>query len=213
MHWLDADIVHFHYWNSPEFNDLWSRQLPPMRSLVSSEVNGQHPPHLITREVMDMADIFVAASPITLELDLVKSMGYGKTDLVFAGADFARLDDIRAEDHAAFNVGYIGTIDFAKMHPKFVAMSAMSMFRTRALSCAELARRSGRSKNRSATLAMKHASRFSIMSRIFATSSPSSTFSGIRYARTTTVRANLSCRRSCMPAYHPSCCLLAGRLI
>ena len=120
----DADIVHFHYWNSPEFNDLWSRQLPPMRSLVWSEVNGQHPPHLITREVMDMADIFVAASPITLELDLVKSMGCGKTDLVFAGADFARLDDIRAEDHAAFNVGYIGTIDFAKMHPKFVAMSA-----------------------------------------------------------------------------------------
>jgi glycosyltransferase involved in cell wall biosynthesis len=120
----DADIVHFHYWNSPELNDLWSRRLPPMRSLVWSEVNGQHPPHLITREVIDMADIFVAASPVTLELDLVKSMGCEKTDLVFAGADFARLDDISAEDHAAFNIGYIGTIDFAKMHPKFVAMSA-----------------------------------------------------------------------------------------
>lgn len=120
----DADIVHFHYWNSPELSDLWSRQLPPMRSIVWSGVNGQHPPHLITREVMDMADIFVAASPITLELDLVKSMGRGKTDFVFAGADFARLDDFHAEDHAAFNVGYIGTIDFAKMHPKFVAMSA-----------------------------------------------------------------------------------------
>ena len=88
MHW-HADIVHFHYWNSPEFNDLWETA-SPIRSLVWSEVNGRRPPHLITREVMDMAELIQAASPSTLELDLVKSMEARKNRLWFLPAPILR---------------------------------------------------------------------------------------------------------------------------
>jgi glycosyltransferase involved in cell wall biosynthesis len=120
----DADIVHFHYWNSPELHDLWARQLPPMRAVLWSHVNGHHSPHLITREVIQWADIFVAATPMTLELDLVKSLKRGQASLILCGADFARVEDIRAQHDTNFNVGYIGSVDFAKIHPSFVAMCA-----------------------------------------------------------------------------------------
>ena len=120
----DADIVHFHYWNSPEMHDLWTQPLPAMRALVWSHVNGQHPPHLITREIVGSADMFVAANPVTLELDSVKSLKSEQAGLILCGADFTRVENIRAEHHATFNVGYIGAVDFAKMHPEFVAMCA-----------------------------------------------------------------------------------------
>ena len=119
-----ADIVHFHYWNSPELYQLLLLPLPPMRSLLWSHVNGLHSPHTISAELLEMFGKFAAASPETLELNIVKSASQGKTELVFAGADFARLGEIQPQNHSTFNVGYIGTIDFAKMHPDFVAMSA-----------------------------------------------------------------------------------------
>lgn len=119
-----TDLVHFHFWNTPEFYALLSRPLPPMRSVTWCHVNGQHPPHIVTRELLETSDTFVACSPITLGLDLVKSLVREKAELIFDGADFARLDGFRAENHETFNVGYIGTIDFAKMHPDFVSMNA-----------------------------------------------------------------------------------------
>ncbi len=39
-------------------------------------------------------------------------------------ADFERLGDVQPRRHDTFNVGYIGTVNFAKMHPEFVSMSA-----------------------------------------------------------------------------------------
>jgi len=154
----DADIVHFHYWNSPELHDLWARQLPPMRAVLWSHVNGQHSPHLITREIIQRADIFVAATPMTLELDLVKSLKPGQASSIFCGADFARVEDIRSQHHTTFNVGYIGTVDFAKLHPGFVAMCADIMSRVRISSSAGQARQSELSRNKFAHLKMKGAS-------------------------------------------------------
>jgi len=121
---MDADIVQFHFWNSPEFYELLLSQLPPMRSLLWSHVNGLHSPHVITLELLKMFDTFVASSPNTLNLENVKLAGRRSAELVFAGADFARLEDIQVAHHSMFNVGYIGTIDFAKMHPNFLKISA-----------------------------------------------------------------------------------------
>ena len=66
----------------------------------------------------------VAAGPSALDLPLLQSVSTEHIDMVLAGADFARVNGIRAVPHSTFNVGYIGTVDFAKMHPDFFEMSA-----------------------------------------------------------------------------------------
>jgi glycosyltransferase involved in cell wall biosynthesis len=119
-----ADVVQFHFWNTPELHDLLSDDLPAMRALVFCEINGEHPPHIITRDVVDYADIIVASSPLTLDLPLVRSLQSDQRALVFNGADFARLEGLHPKPRSTFNVGYIGTVDFAKMHPDYVAISA-----------------------------------------------------------------------------------------
>ncbi|NJN82955.1 MAG: glycosyltransferase family 4 protein, partial [Caldilineaceae bacterium] len=42
--------------------------------------------------------------------------------MVWIGTDFERLAGLQAKAHHTFNVGYIGAVDFVKMHPNFVAL-------------------------------------------------------------------------------------------
>jgi len=44
--------------------------------------------------------------------------------MVYPPADLARVHGVRPRPHRTFNVGYIGTVDFVKMHAGFVGMSA-----------------------------------------------------------------------------------------
>ncbi len=44
--------------------------------------------------------------------------------MVFGGTDFDRCIDIKPRSHNTFNIGYIGTVDFVKIHPNYVRMSA-----------------------------------------------------------------------------------------
>src|SRR5262245_21706924 len=46
-----ADIVQFHFWNTPEIHELSKQCLPPMRLLIWCHVNGWSSPHVITREI------------------------------------------------------------------------------------------------------------------------------------------------------------------
>ena len=70
----DADLVQFHYWNAPELREVFIGDLPAMRSLVLFEVNRQHPPHVITPDIVDWTNIVVAASPRTLDLSIIRSL-------------------------------------------------------------------------------------------------------------------------------------------
>ncbi|MBW4576821.1 MAG: glycosyltransferase [Aphanothece sp. CMT-3BRIN-NPC111] len=45
--------------------------------------------------------------------------------MVYDAADLARVSCVRSKAPNTFNVGYIGTVHFLKMHPNYVAMSAM----------------------------------------------------------------------------------------
>jgi hypothetical protein len=119
-----ADIVQVHAWNTPELCELMAQPLPPMRVVVWFATNGLHPPHVITRHLAELADVVVAASPFTLRLPALASRNPESVALIYHGADFDRLAGLTPAPHDTFNVGYIGTVDFSKMHPRFVAMSA-----------------------------------------------------------------------------------------
>jgi glycosyltransferase involved in cell wall biosynthesis len=109
-----ADVVHVHFWNTPELYGLLTSRLPPSRLLVWSHVLGEHAPQVLTRRLREFADMTVAGTPRT---------GGGLRVIPPVGG-WQHLDGFAPRAHAGFNVGYIGTVGPAKMHPRFVEMSA-----------------------------------------------------------------------------------------
>lgn len=123
-----ADIVQINWWNTPEMDDFLRSSLPPTRLIVWGHVGGDSPPQVITDEILMFSDRFVGASPYTLRCQAISRMSdelrRKKTRMMYGAADFSRLAGLTPVPHQGFNIGYIGTIDFVKMHPKFVEMSA-----------------------------------------------------------------------------------------
>jgi glycosyltransferase involved in cell wall biosynthesis len=123
-----ADIVHLEWWNNPDIDAFLRSDLPPMRLLVFSHVAGDEVPFILTRELLEFADFYVAGCGHALRLPVVQDLSpevrATTTSTVTATFDADRLAGLSRRPHATFNVGYIGKADFRKMHPNYVAMSA-----------------------------------------------------------------------------------------
>ena len=121
-----ADIVQVEWWNHPLLNKfLYTATLPPARTLFFSHVSGFHPPAVFTRDALDLADIFCLSTPYSEGHPLIRAQETDKIRTVFiAGGSTERVAGITPRPHAGFNVGYVGTVDFCKMHPEFLRMSA-----------------------------------------------------------------------------------------
>ncbi len=123
-----ADIVHLHWWNCPKVMEWMLSDLPEMRMLVWFHIAGDSSPQVITDEVVEYADMALASSPQSYRCGafsrLPEQVRREKTDMVYDAADFHRLQGFSPKSHTGFNVGYIGTVDFIKMHPDYVKMSA-----------------------------------------------------------------------------------------
>ena len=123
-----ADVVHVGWWNNPRICGLLRSDLPPMRLCVWLHVAGDQPPQVVTEEIVDYADLVLAACPHTLRTEAIRRLSDDeraeRTALVYDAADFERLVGLAATPHTCFNVGYIGTLDFQKIHPRFVHMCA-----------------------------------------------------------------------------------------
>jgi glycosyltransferase involved in cell wall biosynthesis len=119
-----ADIVQVHFWNNPGIYEFLRRDKPSMRLLIWYKILGDAPPQIITEELLDYSDFTVATSLSTLQLPVFKNIDPALTDLVYGIADWDRLANIKPKSHEGFNVGYIGTVNFAKMHPNYIPMSA-----------------------------------------------------------------------------------------
>lgn len=115
-----ADVVHVHFWNSPELYEFLRAGLPPVRLAVWVHVAGDTPPQVVTPELVEVSDVVVASTPHTAALPVVRE----PTAVIVAAADTTRLPGVEPKPHPTFNVGYIGTVDFAKMHPRYVDLSA-----------------------------------------------------------------------------------------
>ena len=123
-----SDIVQFHFWNNPEIYELLHSNLPAMRLLAWFHVAGDFPPQMVTKQVIDLVDFALASSPYTQDIPVFKELSpqvkAKKTGMVYDSTDFDRLSNFKMSPHPTFNVGYIGMVDFVKMHPRYVPMSA-----------------------------------------------------------------------------------------
>ena len=123
-HLADADIAQLHFWNSPVVHAWMASELPPMRVLAWCHVNGLHAPHILSKSLFDFADIVAASSELSLDLPVFRQADPEKVDFVLAGADFSRVEGAHPVAHDGINVGYVGLVDFVKMHPEFVKLCA-----------------------------------------------------------------------------------------
>lgn len=127
-----ADIVQLHFWNSPILYKFIEMDLPPTRAIIWSHVNGFTLPHIITDELLSWGDVFVSSTEVTLEqISASTELKDVRRKLlnITEAADFEQIDvdafkKSRLEKDRNFIVGYIGTVDFTKLHQDYVRMSS-----------------------------------------------------------------------------------------
>ena len=126
----NADITTVHWWNHPLLYDtIVNGELPPCRMAIWSHVAGHTPPHVFTKNLITYPDFFVVATPYSLEAPIVAAMNARqrteKLRLVFTCAGIDHVADAKPLAHEGFVVGYIGTVDYCKLHRQFLSMCAV----------------------------------------------------------------------------------------
>jgi Flp pilus assembly protein TadD/glycosyltransferase involved in cell wall biosynthesis len=121
-----ADVVHLHWWNTPEIYDFLRSELPPMRFLVWFYAAGDVAPQMITNDLIAFADFAVASSLYSYDLpvfrNLPENVRLEKTAMAYDAVDLAHVADLKPKPHATFNVGYFEHADLVRTYPRFVPM-------------------------------------------------------------------------------------------
>lgn len=131
-----ADIVQLEWWHHPVVAEwMCGQALPPMRLIVWSHVSGLHAPE-ITPAFAALPHRFLFTSPCSLEhpsLAAVKSTLGGRIGVVVSSGGFEDLPaSVNRLVGTSLRVGYVGTLNFAKLHPRvldFVAAARLPNFR------------------------------------------------------------------------------------
>lgn len=130
-----SDIVLVHWWNHPLLYDFLIRQpLPESRVILWSHISGFHPPYVFTEKILSYPDMFVFTTPVSYEVkevqDFMKQCHCEKQSdeatqikklrYVWSTGGLDHVKNIKHKEHEGFNIGYIGTVDYCKMHPDFI---------------------------------------------------------------------------------------------
>lgn len=120
-HVVEADIVQIEWWHHPLVAAWMGRHdLPPMRLLVWSHISGLGTPSF-PHGFVSLPHRFLFSSTCSLnhaELEQLPPDARARIDTVFSAAGF---DDLPPPpprvDHTPLRIGYLGTLNFAKLHP------------------------------------------------------------------------------------------------
>lgn len=118
----NSDIVIIHFWNHPLLYDFIIRNpLPDCRLLFWAHVSGFNPPYVFPKKILDLSDKFIFTTPISYRVKEIQDYRYkDKFASILSTSGVDKYANINLKAHEGFNVGYIGTVDYAKMHPEFI---------------------------------------------------------------------------------------------
>ena len=132
-----ADIVQLEWWNHPAtIERLCSMALQPMRLLVWCHVSGLYSP-VIPPKLMEVSNRFLFTSPCSFEAKEVSGLAArlgSRLGVVSSGGGFSDLSEPSGDEMAPLSVGYLGSLNYAKLHPDYVNfLSAVNLphFRVR----------------------------------------------------------------------------------
>lgn len=124
----EADIVLIHWWNHPLLYAFLVKEiLPPARIIFWSHISGFHPPYVFNKTALNYPDIFVFTTPLSLETPEVKSLSEERHKylrVIWSTGGIKHVESIKRKPHVGFKIGYVGTVDYCKMHPDFVKISS-----------------------------------------------------------------------------------------
>lgn len=119
-----SDIIIIHWWNNPLLFDFLVRtELPPCRAAIWSHISGLYSPHVFTKKILNYPDIFVFTTPISFQTKEVKEMPLRtkkKLKIIWSAGNMDELTELKTKRHRNFNIGYVGTVDYAKIHQDFM---------------------------------------------------------------------------------------------
>ena len=119
----DSDIVQLEWWNHPAtIKYLCSLSLPPIRLITWSHSSGLHNP-IIPQRLILASHRFLFTSQCSYESKEVMSLPPELGDrlgVVSSSGWFSGLPEARAKANESIAVGYLGSLNFAKLHPRYV---------------------------------------------------------------------------------------------
>jgi len=123
-----SDIVVVHWWNYPLlYSFFMNLQLPPVRLLIWSHVAGCFPTQNFTDEIVAYPDFFVLATRHSLEAPAICRLSEkerkARIRIVFTCAGIEHVAEAEPEIHDGFRIGYVGTVDYCKIHQNVIKMS------------------------------------------------------------------------------------------
>lgn len=124
--WLikEADIVIVHWWNHPLLYDfLVKTKIPPCRIALWSHISGFAPPYIFTKKILKYPDFFIFTTPISFQTEEVRKLNESdrkKIRVIWSTGGIDKQKTLKPQKHRDFIIGYIGTVDYAKMHRDFL---------------------------------------------------------------------------------------------
>ena len=137
------DIVLIHQWNSPLLYDFLVRnELPPCRLVMLGHNSGFDAPNIYTKKILMYPDIFVFTTALSYHCYDVKILPHifssslgGALEIlgercfrkkimysIWSTDGVEEYKDAKVNKHKGFIIGYVGTVDYAKLHPDFLEM-------------------------------------------------------------------------------------------
>ncbi len=120
-----ADLVLVHFWNCPSMFEFLLRPIPDARVIAWIRMQGLDAPQVVPPALVDYADDVLLTTAVTRASPALRHRPSSDPPIVAPGiADMDRLEHWRPIDHDGFVVGYVGTVNEGKLHPRFVEMCA-----------------------------------------------------------------------------------------
>lgn len=121
-----TDLVLIHWWNHPRLFDLLTNfDFPPCRLILWNHVSSLYPPYNISEKLVNFSDCFVFTSPVSFHAEEVKCLPEylrERLDVVWSAFGSEDFDVPGKVGHSGFVVGFTGTVDYGKLHPRFLVM-------------------------------------------------------------------------------------------
>lgn len=111
------DIIVIHFWNHPLlYKFLVESHFPASRIIFWAHISGAEPPYVFNKKLFNMCEKFIFTTPISQNFVNTND----KFETIMSMGDIEKIKNIQKEPHKDFIAGYIGTVDYAKMHGEYV---------------------------------------------------------------------------------------------